>query len=55
MRLFRKLKILVLVFALAAVMAGALSVTSAFAIPKDCPWVCGPVPFPPGYSCWHQC
>jgi hypothetical protein len=42
-------------FAIVAILVGVFAFAGVSARPVDCYWVCGPVPFPPGYACWHVC
>jgi hypothetical protein len=51
----RRLRAVIAIVAVAAVLAGGFAVGTATAIPKDCPLCCMDVPFPPYYVCWHCC
>lgn len=51
----RRLRMIAVIAAVAAVFACTLAVGTPSARPADCPYCCADIPFPPYYVCWHCC
>jgi hypothetical protein len=55
MRLLRRFRAIAAILAVAAILASGFAVGTSTARPKDCPYCCMDIPFPPYYVCWHCC
>jgi len=51
----RRLRAVIAVLAVAAILAGGFAFSTSTASPIHCPLCCMDVPFPPYYVCWHCC
>ena len=51
----RRIRAVAVIIAIVAILAGGFAVTNTEAKPRDCPYCCMDIPFPPWYVCWHCC